>query len=60
MSASRLDRYVIGRDGNVVRVDFGRHTEPPPPLFPGSGALRVCEWLAAPGNFSTSNKAEVA
>ena len=34
------DRYVIARDGNVVRVDFARRRDPPAPLFPGAGALR--------------------
>ena len=35
-----LDRYVIARDRNVVRVDFRREPDPPAPKFPGAGALR--------------------
>ena len=47
-----VDRYVIARDRNVVRVDFPR-TEPPAPKFPGAGALRMppspgSEWLECP------------
>jgi hypothetical protein len=34
------NRYIIGRDSNVVRVDFGRHPDPPTPKFPGTAALR--------------------
>ena len=33
-------RYVIGREDNVVVVDF-RRTIPPAPHFPGAGALRA-------------------
>jgi hypothetical protein len=33
-------RYVIGREDNVVVVDF-RPTNPPAPHFPGAGALRA-------------------
>jgi hypothetical protein len=32
--------YVIGRDGNVIRVDFRRNPDPPAPRFPGAAALR--------------------
>jgi hypothetical protein len=45
MIAIRLDRYVIGRERNVVRVDFSRRPEPPGPTFPGAGALRSCAEL---------------
>jgi hypothetical protein len=34
------DRYVIGRENNVVIVDF-RRPDPPPPHFPSAGALRA-------------------
>jgi hypothetical protein len=34
-------RFVIGRESNVVRVDFRRKPDPPAPLFPGAGALRM-------------------
>jgi hypothetical protein len=33
------DRYVIGRENNVVLVDFTR-PDPSAPHFPGAGALR--------------------
>ena len=35
------NRYVIGREHNVVHVDFGREPDPPAPKFPGAAALRV-------------------
>lgn len=61
MTASTLDRYVIGREHNVVRVDFTRAPEPPTPPFPGAGALRQCAWPPASADlFSTSIEAEVA
>ena len=35
------NRLVIGRDDNVVLVDFTpRRPDPPAPLFPGANALR--------------------
>jgi hypothetical protein len=34
------DRHVVGREDNVVIVDF-RNPESPPPYFPGGGALRI-------------------
>ncbi len=59
MIAKSLDRYVIGREHNVVRVDFGRNPEPPPPPFPGAGALRAHAPRAQPDSvISTSIKAE--
>jgi hypothetical protein len=33
-------RCVIGREDNVVRVDFTRKPDPPAPLFPGASGLR--------------------
>lgn len=60
MTASTLDRYVIGRERNVVRVNFTREPEPPPPPFPGAGALRACVWRQPVNDFPTSIKAEVA
>jgi hypothetical protein len=35
----RTPSYVIERESNVVRVDFGREPDPPAPKFPGAGAL---------------------
>jgi hypothetical protein len=40
MGPARFERYVIGRENNVVRVDFRREPDPPAPRFPGAGALR--------------------
>jgi hypothetical protein len=31
--------YVVYRESNIVRVDFGREPDPPAPKFPGAGAL---------------------
>jgi hypothetical protein len=45
MIATVIDRYVIGRERNIVRVDFSRKPEPPGPTFPGAGALRSCAGL---------------
>ena len=33
-------RLVIGREDNVVRVDFSRDPDPPAPRFPGASGLR--------------------
>lgn len=33
-------RFVIGREGNVLRVDFSRDPDPPVPRFPGACGLR--------------------
>jgi hypothetical protein len=35
------ERFVIGRERNVVRVDFTRQPDPPAPRFPGVGAMRI-------------------
>jgi hypothetical protein len=35
------NRFIIGREANVVRVDFRREPDPPAPTFPGAGALRA-------------------
>ena len=37
---SPVDRYVIGRESNIVRVDFSREPNPPAPRFPGANGLR--------------------
>ena len=58
MIANQLDRYVIGRDQNVVRVNFARDPEPPTPPFPGAGALRLGAWPQPEGFVSV--KAEAA
>jgi hypothetical protein len=38
---SAVDRYVIARHHNVVRVDFNREPDPPAPRFPGARGLRL-------------------
>ena len=38
---STINNRVVGREHNVVRVDFRRDPDPPAPKFPGSGALRA-------------------
>ena len=40
MSNGFLDRYVIARERNVVRVDFRREPDPPAPKFPGACARK--------------------
>jgi hypothetical protein len=37
---SVIDRHVIARESNVVRVDFSRDPDPPAPCFPGANGLR--------------------
>ncbi|MFZ5693566.1 MAG: hypothetical protein ACOY5F_20220 [Pseudomonadota bacterium] len=60
MIASHLDRYVIGREQNVVRVNFARDSEPPTPPFPGAGALRLFAWQLQPDMVaSMRRKAEI-
>jgi hypothetical protein len=44
---ARASRYVLGRENNIVRVDFTREPDPPAPRFPGAGALRAAQDLAA-------------
>jgi hypothetical protein len=41
-----MRRCIIGRNSNVVIVDFAGKPEPPAPRFPGANALR--EAAAAP------------
>jgi hypothetical protein len=52
MRLAKIER-VIGRDRNVVLVDFGRQPEPPAPRFPGAvGRRAICDEaidLVAPG-----------
>ena len=60
MIASIIDRYVIGRERNVVRVDFSRRPEPPGPTFPGAGALRSCAALFQPADAAAGLRLEAA
>jgi hypothetical protein len=41
-----VDRYIVGRNDNVVHVDFGHEPDPPAPRFPGAGSLRVATVLS--------------
>lgn len=34
-------RYVVGRESNVLRVDFRHEPDPPAPIFPGAAAART-------------------
>lgn len=49
-----INRFVIGRENNVVRVDFSRDPDPPAPRFPGASGLRefVDESTSATKNIS--------
>jgi hypothetical protein len=38
---SAINRYVIGRENNVIRVNFCREPDPPAPCFPGANGLRL-------------------
>jgi hypothetical protein len=40
-----VERYIVGRDDNVIHVDFGREPDPPAPRFPGAGSLRAATVL---------------
>jgi hypothetical protein len=42
-TARTIDRYILARQANVLRVDFNRDPDPPAPRFPGAGALRQNE-----------------
>jgi hypothetical protein len=42
MPSAKRHPYVVAREANIVRVDFGREPDPPAPRFPGAGALRHC------------------
>ncbi len=35
-----IKERVLGREGNIVLVDFGRKPHPPAPRFPGASGLR--------------------
>ena len=38
---SVVDRHVIARESNIIRVDFSREPDPPTPCFPGANGLRL-------------------
>jgi hypothetical protein len=40
MGHAAIERWVIERENNVVRVDFRRAPEPPGPRFPGANGSR--------------------
>ena len=60
MSNGFLDRYVVARERNVVRVDFRREPDPPAPKFPGARALRKEVWQSVNVIPTTLINAEVA
>jgi hypothetical protein len=45
---SFCNRYVVGRERNVLHVVFGRKPDPPAPKFPGATALRRAAWYSRP------------
>jgi hypothetical protein len=45
-----IDRYVVGRDDNVIHVDFGQEPDPPAPRFPGAASSRVATVLSDTGD----------
>jgi len=40
-----VGQYIVGRDGNIVHVDFGHEPDPPAPRFPGASSLRFATEL---------------
>ncbi len=38
--SKRLERVIVGRESNVIRVNFSALRDPPCPTFPGAAALR--------------------
>lgn len=51
---SIVDRHVIARESNVVRVDFRRDPDPPAPYFPGAIGLRLSHWERDEGETATA------
>jgi hypothetical protein len=41
--SSVIERHIIARESNVVRVDFSRDPDPPAPCFPGANGLRLSD-----------------
>ncbi len=37
----KTNHFVIGRENNVLLVDFSREPDPPTPKFPGASGLRL-------------------
>jgi hypothetical protein len=40
-----VGQFIVGRDGNIVHVDFGHEPDPPAPRFPGASSLRFTNEL---------------
>jgi hypothetical protein len=61
VSSGFIERYIIAREHNVVRVNFQREPDPPAPKFPGAGAMRK-ELTQSGGNVTPTrpNRQEVA
>ena len=50
----KTNRFVIGRENNVVRVDFSRDLDPPALEFPGaSGSLVISDQSASEVRYNT-------
>ena len=61
MKIGLLDRYVIGRECNVIRVDFRTENNPSGPTLPGAGAMRQAPYTQPVSIVTTSmSKSEVA
>ncbi len=54
---SIVDRHVIARESNVVRVDFRRDPDPPAPHFPGAIGLRLSHREHDEGEMATAANA---
>ena len=51
----RVDRFVIGRESNILRVDFHRELDPPAPRFPGAGAPAITRAVQRVGRGGDAN-----
>jgi hypothetical protein len=54
------NNYIIGRNDNVLVVDFTRGPEPPAPRFPGANALRGKATAEVPLRHVSPRKAAIA
>ena len=52
--------YIIGRNDNVLLVDFTRGPEPPAPRFPGANALREEATEEVPPRLASPRRAVIA
>ena len=58
----KTGHFVIGREDNVLRVDFSRDPDPPVPRFPGACGLRetVDEFTSATASISAAESATLS